>query len=57
MGVANVKVEAQLTVVGALLIIAVILSDLAGRASPEAYETSVKEVMCLALDVRYQPPG
>jgi rhamnose transport system permease protein len=31
MGVANVKVEAQLTVVGALLIVAFILSDWAGR--------------------------
>ncbi len=31
MGVANVKVEAQLTVVGALLIVAVVLSDLAAK--------------------------
>ena len=31
MGVANIKVEAQLTVVGALLIVAVILSDFAAR--------------------------
>jgi rhamnose transport system permease protein len=36
MGVANVKVEAQLTVVGALLIIAVILTDLAGRRGRKA---------------------
>lgn len=31
MGVANVKVEAQLTVIGTLLIVAVILSDVLGR--------------------------
>ena len=31
MGVANIKVEAQLTVIGTLLIVAVILSDVLGR--------------------------
>ena len=33
MGVANIKVEAQLTVIGALLIVAVILSDALRRRS------------------------
>ena len=40
MGVANVKVEAQLTVVGALLIVAVILSDLGRPPAPTPQDKS-----------------